>query len=120
MYALTVGKNRPKLTERRLWSHPRYNSEGPGNLPARNAIMEEFAGITQAHLDRPVVDQTGLKGRFDFQLQWMPDEFTSLSGRAHRRRLPRERKCKRICSPLFRAAGTEAGVGQGAGLRFGD
>jgi uncharacterized protein (TIGR03435 family) len=36
--------------------------------------MEEFAGVMQAHLDRPVVDQTGLKGRFDFQLQWTPDE----------------------------------------------
>jgi len=44
--------------------------------------MEEFAGVMQAHLDRPVVDQTGLKGRFDFQLQWTPDEtpFASSGG----------------------------------------
>ena len=42
--------------------------------------MQEFAGNLQsAVLDRPVVDQTGLKGRFDFQLQWTPDETPSAS-----------------------------------------
>jgi uncharacterized protein (TIGR03435 family) len=45
--------------------------------------MEEVAGVMQSHLDRPVVDQTKLKERFDFQLQWTPDEttqFTSVGG----------------------------------------
>jgi uncharacterized protein (TIGR03435 family) len=36
--------------------------------------MEEVMGVMQSHLDRPVVDQIGLKQRFDFQLQWTPDE----------------------------------------------
>lgn len=26
-------------------------------------------------LDRPVIDQTGLPGRYDFTLEWRPDEF---------------------------------------------
>jgi uncharacterized protein (TIGR03435 family) len=41
--------------------------------------MEEVAGVMQAHLDRPVVDQTGLQGRFDFHLQWTPDETTQFA-----------------------------------------
>jgi uncharacterized protein (TIGR03435 family) len=36
--------------------------------------MEEVAMIMQGNLDRPVVDQTGLKDRYDFQLKWTPDE----------------------------------------------
>jgi uncharacterized protein (TIGR03435 family) len=44
-------------------------------LPARNATMGEFTSLLQrAVLDRPVVDKTGLAGRFDFDLEWAPDE----------------------------------------------
>jgi uncharacterized protein (TIGR03435 family) len=47
----------------------------PGLLPARNATMNEFAQSLQgAVLDRPVVNQTGIEGRYDFTLDWMPDE----------------------------------------------
>jgi uncharacterized protein (TIGR03435 family) len=50
--------------------------EGLGNLPAVNATMTDFAGVMQgAVLDRPVVDQTGITGRWDFTLLWTPDEF---------------------------------------------
>jgi uncharacterized protein (TIGR03435 family) len=50
-------------------------------LPAINATMTDFAGVLQgAVLDRPVVDQTGLTGRWDFTLQWTPDE-TQFGGR---------------------------------------
>ena len=74
VYALTVGKNGPKLTRSEAASPIPNLLFRAGNWPVRNATMEEFAGVMQAHLDRPVVDQTGLKGRFDFQLQWTPDE----------------------------------------------
>jgi len=44
-------------------------------LPARNTTMAEFTSLLQrAILDRPVVDKTGLSGRFDFDLEWAPDE----------------------------------------------
>ena len=45
-----------------------------GVVIVRNASMADFAGFLQARiLDRPVVDQTGLSGRFDFRLQWKPE-----------------------------------------------
>ncbi len=44
-------------------------------LPARNATMGDLVSLMQrAMLDRPVVDKTGLVGRFDFDLEWSPDE----------------------------------------------
>ncbi len=44
-------------------------------LPARNATMGDFASLLQrAVLDRPVVNKTGLSGRYDFDLTWAPDE----------------------------------------------
>jgi uncharacterized protein (TIGR03435 family) len=44
-------------------------------LPARNASMGDFVSMLQrALLDRPVVDKTGLTGRYDFDLTWAPDE----------------------------------------------
>ena len=37
--------------------------------------MADFAGVLQtAVMDRPVVDKTGLTGRFDFSIRWTPDE----------------------------------------------
>lgn len=82
VYALTVGKERTKLTRSDVASPIPNLIFRAGNWPVQNATMEEFAGVMQAHLDRPVLDQTGLKGRFDFQLQWTPDEtpFASSGG----------------------------------------
>ena len=40
-----------------------------------NATMGDLAGVMQtAVLDRPVIDKTGLQGRYDFTLRWTPDE----------------------------------------------
>jgi uncharacterized protein (TIGR03435 family) len=77
VYAIVVAKGGPKLTKSESDSQlPGLFFRGLGNLPARNATMGEFAGLLQsAVLDKPVVDQTGLAGRFDFTLKWTPDEF---------------------------------------------
>ena len=76
-YVLAVAKSGPKLTK----------SEGdPNGLPGlffhklgalyvQNATMDDFTQLMQsAVLDRPVVDQTGIKGRWNFILKWTPDE----------------------------------------------
>lgn len=47
-----------------------------GNLAgSRNTTMELLAGALPGlgKLGRPVVDQTGLSGRFDFSLEWTPE-----------------------------------------------
>jgi len=81
-YALTVAKSGPKLKE----SSPDDSPEGSPplifviypqlvKLPGRNATMAELAAVMQrAALDRPVIDRTGISGRYDFDLEWTPDE----------------------------------------------
>ena len=37
--------------------------------------MGELAWVMQrSAVDRPVVDKTGISGRYDFELEWTPDE----------------------------------------------
>jgi uncharacterized protein (TIGR03435 family) len=84
VYAITVAKTGPKLTKSEGDPNglPGLFFRGLGNLPARNATMADFAGVLQgAVLDRPVVDRTGLAGRYDFQLQWTPDRSQFISMR---------------------------------------
>ena len=83
VYAIQLGKNGQKLTKSAGDPNglPSLFFRGLGNLPAANATMEDFAGVMQsAVMERPVVDQTGLQGRWDFVLTWTPDEtqFASL------------------------------------------
>lgn len=77
-YAITVPPNTThKLTPAapNAGNVPSLAYPRPGLLPARNATLTELAQSLQtAVLDRPVVDRTGLQGRFDFTLDWMPDE----------------------------------------------
>jgi uncharacterized protein (TIGR03435 family) len=77
VYVLSVGKTGPKMTKSQgdpnglpgLWFH------ALGALTVSNANMLDFAGVMQsAVLDRPVVDQTAITGRYDFTLNWTPDD----------------------------------------------
>lgn len=82
IYALSVAKGGSKLKE----SAPVTAPEGPPllafvvapdviRLPGRSASLAEMCGIFQrTALDRPVVDRTGLNGRYDFDLEFTPDE----------------------------------------------
>ena len=77
VYELTVGKNGPKLTETKAdpSSLPGMGFRGFGNMPVSNATMADFAAMMQGSvLDRPVIDRTGLKQRYDFVLKWTPDD----------------------------------------------
>jgi uncharacterized protein (TIGR03435 family) len=75
VYVLSVAKGGPKFTKSASDpSSPPGLGGPPGRYMVRNATMEEFAEVMQGTLDRPVVDQTGLKDRYDFVLKWTPDE----------------------------------------------
>jgi uncharacterized protein (TIGR03435 family) len=44
------------------------------SLNVRNATLAEVASVLQGSvLDKPVVDQTGLPGKYDFTLKFTPD-----------------------------------------------
>jgi uncharacterized protein (TIGR03435 family) len=80
VYALSLAKGGPKIDK----SQGDQNGRGSTRithltpelitLKATNASIEDFMREMQMLLDKPMVDQTGLAGRFDFTLQWAPDE----------------------------------------------
>lgn len=78
VYVLSVAKAGPKLTKSEGDPNglPGLFFRGrPGDLHVTNANMGDFAGLMQeAVLDRPVLDKTGLTGRWDFNLDWTPDD----------------------------------------------
>jgi len=76
-YVLTVTKGGPKMTkdENDPKGLPGLFFQGLGVLAVHNATMGNFVALMQsAVLDRPVVDRTGLTGKWDFLLKWTPDE----------------------------------------------
>ncbi|MCL5745355.1 MAG: M56 and DUF3738 domain-containing protein, partial [Acidobacteria bacterium] len=83
VYALVVAKNGPKLKESEIPADAkgpgpggkfRGMMMGPGQLSGDGATLEFLATALSNTLGRPVLDQTGLKGLYDFKLQWTPDE----------------------------------------------
>ena len=77
VYALEPGNGAPKLTKAAADAGPLPGLffTGLGKLNVVNATMENFCHLMQeAVLDRPVVDKSGLSGRWNFTLNWTPDE----------------------------------------------
>jgi len=79
VYAIGIGKGGPKLAK---------SEADPNGLPGlffgrapagmsfnvRNATLAEVGSVLQGSiLDKPVVDQTGLTGKYDFTLKFTPD-----------------------------------------------
>jgi uncharacterized protein (TIGR03435 family) len=77
VFALVVGKNGPKLKptkpEDEAARPNRGFQGGRGELTALGADMAALATRLSAIVGRPVIDRTALTGKFDFKLQWIPD-----------------------------------------------
>ncbi len=82
VYALVKGKTGAKLPEAR--SDPGHGSTttSGGTMTAKHVSMTEFAYQLSRNLGRPVYDQTGIEGSFDFTLQYDEREGGYRSGLA--------------------------------------
>jgi uncharacterized protein (TIGR03435 family) len=83
-YALTVGKGgKPKLKEADGKAPPGCQGQPqnpqPGEVPyavaachglTMEALAQQLPNMAGAYINDPVVDQTGLKGAWDFELKW--------------------------------------------------
>lgn len=85
VYRLIMAKGGPKLTpttkEEELATNTAAVGIAPGAMTVRNATLGEFASLMQRYvrLDRPIVDCTGIAGKYDFKLNWTPD-FSQFDG----------------------------------------
>lgn len=80
VYKIAIAKSGPKLP---------YPSSEPmgkasvgfqgrrGAMRVKNTTISEFAGFLQRYvLDRPVINETRISGKYDFGLDWKPDDTT--------------------------------------------
>ena len=77
VFAITLAKGGPKMHVSPAAQNDQagFAFRSFGDLSVHNMSMAGFANWMQATVtDRPMVDQTGLKDRYDFTLKWTPDD----------------------------------------------
>jgi uncharacterized protein (TIGR03435 family) len=88
VYALAIAENGPKIQEAKPGDAytngiqgPDGRPGGPGNirmgrgmLTGQALSMADFVRALSEQLGRPVLDKTGLTGKYDLALQWTPSE----------------------------------------------
>lgn len=83
-YALTVAKGGVKIAKAKNGddASPDQSGERHGYMEMRFTanLMSDFALGMNYFADRPVVNETGLPGRYDFVLKWTPDTVAESEG----------------------------------------
>lgn len=102
IYELQVAKGGPKLPKRddsdcgdasspdpsgRLSVNPcgalvSFWAPQGGVIQGQKVGIPELANTLTAFVDRPVVDRTGLRGTFDVELRWTPDDYHFAAGQS--------------------------------------
>ncbi|HVV45043.1 MAG TPA: TIGR03435 family protein, partial [Bryobacteraceae bacterium] len=72
VYSLQVGKKGPKFSPGGS-AGPYLSRPAPGKLVGQKASMGSLVSSLTGVLGRPVIDDTGLTGGFDFTLTWTPE-----------------------------------------------
>jgi len=68
VYALTLAKGGPKFQESTDEGPPVFDRRGPTMLTAHRVTMKDLAIQISEPLGRPVIDETGLKGRYEIHI----------------------------------------------------
>ena len=68
VYAITLAKGGPKFQESTDEGPPVFDRGGPTTLTAHRVTMKDLAVQISDPLNRPVIDETGLKGRYDIKI----------------------------------------------------
>jgi uncharacterized protein (TIGR03435 family) len=111
-YVLTIGKSGQKLTPTQLKGSLPGMGMRPGatglTMVMANARLADFTGFLQMIvLDRPVVDRTGIEGRFDYSVTFTPDD-SQFNG--HPPKLPQQAENSESSPNLFAAIQEQLGL----------
>ncbi|HWB32354.1 MAG TPA: TIGR03435 family protein [Acidobacteriaceae bacterium] len=82
VYAVVPSKRGARLTPttaKEAASNTAQGAAGPGMMMAKNATLPEFANLMNRYLqlEWPVVDDTHIAGKYDFELRWIPETGTA-------------------------------------------
>lgn len=76
VYDLLAAKNGPRLTPAATTNEGTSSQgrNGAFHMTGTDLTMAGFSSFLAGHLDRPVIDRTGIQGRYDVKLEWSAPE----------------------------------------------
>jgi uncharacterized protein (TIGR03435 family) len=74
VFALVVAKGGPKLKAPESGTAEPFVSFMPRGYRGQNATIDELAHRLAQSLKRPVANETGIQGNFDFTIEWPEDD----------------------------------------------